>query len=156
MAWATFSDVTDRWAGSNAPSDEDLVNALIQDAEAVILVEFPRIQDRIDAGTLPLNVVTMVVCRMVSRVLRNPGNLTYLQQQTGPFGQSQNFGTGAVDIWLSEEEEEMLAPKKRGKAYQVDLAPNATNGGAYVWLSGNGYSEGFQQYGHGYNVDQED
>lgn len=155
MAWATYSDVTDRWAGSNAPTDEDLVNQLIEDAEAVILVEFPKIQDRIDAGTLPLRVVTLVVCRMVSRVLRNPDNVTYLQQNTGPYGQARNFGSAAIDIWLSDEEEEMLAPKKRGKAFEVNLAPNATNGGNYIWLSGDGYEEGFQQYGHGYS-DQED
>jgi hypothetical protein len=136
MAWATYNDVTDRWAGSNAPTDEDLVNALLQDAEAVILSEFPKIQDRIDAGSLPIQVVTMVVCRMVSRVLRNPENLTYWQQQTGPYGQARNFGTSGSDIWLSSEEEEMLAPKKRGKAFEVDLAPFAISGKHWAYPAG--------------------
>lgn len=124
MAWATFADVTDRWVGSNAPDDESLVESLISDAEAVILKEFPKIQDRIDAETLPLRVVTMVVVRMVTRVLRNPENLSYWQQQTGPFGQARNFGAG-VDIWMTDDEEELLSPKIAGKAYQIDLAPNA-------------------------------
>lgn len=127
MTWATFQDVTDRWVGSNAPTDEDLVAALIGDAEAVILSEFPKIQDRIDADTLPLAVVKMVAVRMVSRVLRNPENLTYWQQQTGPYGQARNFGTGGSDIWLTDEEKAMLAPKARGKAFEIDLAPNATS-----------------------------
>lgn len=132
--WATFGDVTNRWVGQNAPTDEDIVNALILDAEAVILSEYPAIQDRIDAETLNLDVVTMVVCRMVSRVLRNPENLTYWQQQTGPYGQSRNFGTEGSDIWLTEEEKEMLAPKKRGKAFEFDLAPNATsNSGVIIY-----------------------
>lgn len=138
MAWATFADVTDRWVGQNEPIDEDLVNALIQDAEAVILKEFPKIQDRIDAGTLPLALVTMVVVRQVSRVLRNPENLTYWQQTTGPFGQARNFGKEA-DIWLTEEEEEMLAPKHTRKAFEVNLAPHATSYSSAVLMNGDGY-----------------
>lgn len=124
MAWATFADVTDRWVGSNQPTDEALVESLIGDAEAVVLSYYPKIQDRIDANTLPLAVVTMVVVRMVSRVLRNPENLSYWQQQTGPFGQARNFGSN-VDIWMTEDEKELLAPKRLGKAFEIDQAPNA-------------------------------
>lgn len=142
MTWAVFEDVRDRWVGSNLPTDADLVTALILDAEAVILKEFPKIQDRIDAGTLPLNLVKMVVVRMVSRVLRNPENLTYWQQQTGPFGQSRNFGASGSDIWLTEEEEEMLAPNVKGKAFEVNLGANASSGSQWIWLTGNGYGEG--------------
>jgi hypothetical protein len=155
MSWATFQDVTDRWVGQNEPTDEDQVNALIQDAEAIVLKEFPRIQDRIDAGTLPLAIVTMVVCRMVSRVLRNPENLTYWQQQTGPFGQGRTFGK-ETDIWLTSDEEELLAPKLRGKAFEINLAPNATNGGDYIYLTGNGYSEGYAPYGSGSSYGNDD
>jgi hypothetical protein len=147
MTWATFTDVTSRWAGSNVPTDEEMVSELIADAEAVILSEFPKIQDRITAGTLPVRNVTIAVVRMVSRVLRNPDNLTYWQQQTGPYGQARNFGTAGSDIWLSDEEKNLLAPKQTGKAFEIDLAPNATNGGDYIWLSGNGYNEGFQTFG---------
>lgn len=125
MAWASFADVTDRWIGGGAPTDESQVAALIADAEAVILAEYPRIQERIDAGKLAGSVVTMVVCRMVSRILRNPENLSYWQQNTGPFGQARNYGTGNTDIWLSADEKKMLAPNVRGKAFEIDLAPAA-------------------------------
>lgn len=138
MTWATFTDVTDRWVGTGAPTDEDMVNVLIADAEAVILSEFPKIQDRIDAGTLALAVVKMVVTRQVTRVLRNPENLTYWQQQTGPFGQGRTFGKDS-DIWLTSDEEELLAPKKLDKAFQIDLAPEARAYSPLVWLNGNGY-----------------
>lgn len=134
MTWTTFSDVTDRWVGNDAPTDETLVESLIADAEAVVLAEYPAIQARIDAGTLPLNLVKMVVVRMVSRVLRNPENLTYWQQQTGPFGQARNFGTGNVDIFLNDDEKNLLAPKTRGKAYQVDLAPGAGVSEPFQWF----------------------
>lgn len=141
MAWATFADVKDRWVGSNQPTDEALVESLIGDAEAVILSKFPKIQDRIDAETLPLGVVTMVVVRMVSRVLRNPENLSYWQQQTGPFGQARNFGS-QVDIWLSEDERQLLAPNNAGKAFEVNLGSNAGVSEPLEWFE---ISEGFIQ-----------
>lgn len=125
MAWTIFSDVTDRWVGGNEPTDEPLVNSLIDDAEAVILSEYPGIQARIDSGALSLNVVVMVVCRMVTRMLRNPENLTYFQQTTGPFGNAKNFGAGTSDIWLSDDERNMIGPKKGGKAFSIDLASDA-------------------------------
>lgn len=124
MTWATFEDVTARWVGNGAPTDETLVNAIIADAEAVILAEYPRIQERVDAGTLAQATLTMVVVRMVTRVLRNPEGLTYWQQTTGPFGQARNYGSTGQDIWLSNEEEELLAPKKKGKAFEVNQAPH--------------------------------
>jgi len=109
MSWTTPQDIQDRWVGNDIPTDTDLVQALINDAEAVILSEFPKIQDRIDDNELSLNVVVMVVSRMVTRLLRNPENLTYWQQQTGPFGQARNYGTGNGDIWLTENELSLFA-----------------------------------------------
>jgi hypothetical protein len=142
MSWTTFADVTDRWVGNDVPTDQALVEALIGDAEAIILAEYPKIQDRITANTLPLAVVKMVVVRMVSRVLRNPENLTYWQQQTGPFGQARNFGSAGSDIWLTEDEEDLLSPKKRGKAFEVNLAPNARIQEPLTWWE---TGEGFTQ-----------
>lgn len=126
MTWATFEDVTTRWVGSGAPTDESLVGALIADAEAVILGQYPAIQGRIDDGSLAQATVVMVVCRMVTRMLRNPEGLSYWQQNTGPFGQGRTFAE--KDIWLTSDELALLAPKKRGKAFEVDLAPNAYPG----------------------------
>lgn len=123
--WTTHNDVLDRWVGGGVPTDHAQINHLINDAEAVILAEYPKIQDRIDAETLPLAVVVMVTSRMVTRVLRNPESLTYWQQNTGPFGQGKNYGSDNADIWLSSEEKELLAPKRKGKAFEIDLAPNA-------------------------------
>jgi len=88
MSWTTPQDVLDRWVGNDKPTDEDLVQALIDDAESVILSEYPKIQDRIDDEELSVNTVIMVTSRMVSRLLRNPENLTYWQQQTGPIWSS--------------------------------------------------------------------
>jgi len=120
MAWATYQDVLDRWVGSDAPTDTDLITALIGDAEAVITATYPGIQARIDSAALSADVVEMVVVRMVTRVLRNPGNLSYWQQATGPFSQGRNFGEESRDVWLKDEEKTLLAPTTRGKAYEVN------------------------------------
>jgi hypothetical protein len=122
--WTTFDDIVARWVGPGAPTDEELVTALILDAEAVITSEYPAINGRIFGGSLPLQVVQMVTARMVIRVLRNPETVSYWQQQTGPFGQARNFGEN-VDIWLTENEKNMLAPNTRGKAFSLNLAPDA-------------------------------
>jgi hypothetical protein len=125
MSWTSPQDVIDRWVGPGIPTDQDLVQALIDDAESIVLAEYPRIQERIDAGTLPLTTVVMVVCRMATRLLRNPDAVSYWQQTTGPFGQARNFGDN-TDIWLTDNEKALLGPNKAGKAYSLDLAPNKT------------------------------
>lgn len=123
--WATSSDVLDRWVGADKPSDTDLVSKLIDDAEAIVLSEYPKIQDRIDAGTLNENVLIMVVTEMVSRRLRNPEGLSYLQQMTGPFSQGKSYAGAQTGIYLSPDEVRLLAPNRGGKAFEVNLAPNA-------------------------------
>lgn len=137
MAWATFDDVVARWVGSGAPTDQDLVTALISDAEQVILSEYPAIQDRVTTGALPEARLTFVVTSMVSRVLRNPEGLTYWQQQTGPFGQSRNYGTDFSGIYLTDNELKLLAPVTRGKAFEVDMAWTAGTSDDVVWLEVN-------------------
>lgn len=128
MVWATPADVEARWVGSSLPATNAVITALIADAEAIVLAEYPGIQARIDDNTLSESVVVMVVCRMVARVLRNPEALTYWQQNTGPFGQGKNYGSDNSDIWLTQQEIDLLAPKSRGKAYSINLAPNAYPG----------------------------
>lgn len=136
MSWASPQDIIDRWVGNDVPTDIDLLTALIADAESVILGTYPGIQIRIDNDSLRLATVTMVVARMVTRLLRNPEGLTYWQQQTGPFGQARNYGSSGQDIWLSTEEISLLAPARAGKAYEVNQGYNATSGSSedMIWV----------------------
>jgi hypothetical protein len=135
MAFATFQDVLDRWVGSDQPTDDDLITALLSDAQAIIVATYPGIQARIDSGSLSADVVEMVAVRMVTRVLRNPGNLAYWQQSTGPFSQGRNFDTETRDVWLKDEEKTLLAPNTRGKAYEVNQGFDAVElGYDTVWI----------------------
>lgn len=122
--WANPADITSRWVGPGVPTDDDLIQALIDDAEAVVLAEYPLIQDRIDDGKLALATVVLVISRMVTRLLRNPEAVSYWQQTTGPFGQARNFGDN-TDIWLSDNERSLLAPNRTDKAFAVNQGPDA-------------------------------
>jgi hypothetical protein len=124
MAWATNQDVIDRWIGNDIPAESDVIDVLISDAETVIKASYPGIQARIDSSAVALETVIMVVSRMVTRILRNPGNVTYLQQSTGPFSQGTSFGNGR-DVWLTDEEKTLLAPTNRGKAFEVNQGYDA-------------------------------
>ena len=118
--WTSAQDITDRWVGSNFPEDTEVLNALIDDAELIVLSVYPRIQDRITAGSLNENLIKLVVSRMVIRYIKNPENLTYLQQNTGPFGQGQTFGNDK-DLFMTEKERQLLAPNKGGQARSISL-----------------------------------
>jgi hypothetical protein len=118
--WTFPQDIEDRWIGDDFPENTDLVEALLLDAELIIKSEYPRIQERVDNNTLDIEVIKFVVARMVSRVLRNPEGLSYIQQSTGPFAQARNYDRSSVDMWITEQERDMLAPNSRGKAKSID------------------------------------
>jgi hypothetical protein len=140
MNWTTPQDIRERWIGDNVPDNDQLLRALIQDAEAVILNEYPSIQGRVDSGKLSASIITFVTCRMVTRVLRNPDNATYSSQTTGPFTSAKNVGT--VDLWMTEDELGMLSPIIPNKAFSVDMAPHMGVGVGMLVMTGNGYQEG--------------
>lgn len=144
MTWTTPQDIIERWIGNDVPQSTDLLEVLIGDAESVVLSEYPKIQDRIDASELQVSTVVMVVSRMVSRLLRNPEMVGYVQQTTGPFSQALNFGSN-IDIWMTENEKQLLAPSSRRKAFTTDLGADAISPydslAAYhadqLWVKGN-------------------
>lgn len=128
MAWAVAKDVTDRWVGPGAPSNNSQISLLIGDAEQIILEYFPAIQDRIDNGDLNVNTVKRVVVGMVTRVYQNPENLSYFQRTTGPFGSGKTFrDSGVSGLGLTDADIAALSPR-RGGAFSVDLLPNPTVG----------------------------
>ena len=121
--WATPADITDRWIGAGVPTDQSLLGVLIDDAEQVILAEFPAIQTRIDDDSLSEDLVVMVVSRMVTRVMRNPDIASSIQQSTGPFSQARTLGD-QIDIFLTAEERQLLQPTGRNKAFSLNLGPD--------------------------------
>lgn len=135
MAWTSPQDILDRWVGGEPAVSTEQLEVLIGDAETVILGEYPKIQDRIDSGDLNIETVVMVVSRMVSRLLRNPEIAGYVQQSTGPFAQSINYGSN-IDIWMLDNEKQLLSPKRGKKAFEIDLGSNAVSPAEPIWGEG--------------------
>lgn len=123
--WAIIEDIEGRWPASEGeiPSTDERLIVLIEDAEDTILREFPDVQGRIDADTLPVNRVVKVVARMVIRHLLNPSGYRAQTQGAGAFQQTITFGgedPGA--LYLSDEDRRDLA-SGRSRAFTIDTTP---------------------------------
>lgn len=120
--WTSYQQVLDTWVGEDKPEDNELITALIDKAETIILAAYPRIQERINNGSLNIKIVNIVVVDMVERVLRNPEGKTSYSYTTGPFAESANFsGNQNKGMILTNQELTLLAPNTRNKASSVDL-----------------------------------
>lgn len=131
MPWVTPEQVLDRWAGSNKPSDEDLVELWIGDAETLVRSEFPDIDDRLEADEPALaDRVEWVVVRVVTRGLRNPDGVRQQAETTGPRSESLTFvAPRPGDLYLTAQERQMLSGRPgaaRPRAFTVStIAPAA-------------------------------
>lgn len=135
MAWTTPQNVRDRWLGRHqlTATDAQLVT-LIGDAEDSVLREWPDIQARIDAGTLPQTRVVKVVARMVIRHLRNPEGIRAVQQGAGPYQLSETYGgdePGSMELTDADRDE--LAPSREVGAFSIDTAPPIVDRWPWPW-----------------------
>lgn len=114
--WASRDDVLGRWVGNDRPTDLDLVDQLVLDAETAIVAVFPSIGDRITDDSLPVERVQLVVARMVTRAIRNPEGVRSRQEGTGPFSGSVTFGgDNPGELWLTDQERDLLSPNGYGR-----------------------------------------
>ncbi len=132
--WADFQDVVDRWVGNDAPTDETLVETLLADAEQVVLSSYPAIQARIDADAMPVERVRMVVVAMVTRLLRNPEFVRTVQESVGAFSQSRTYIGNDSGLFLTDGELALLRPSAANKAFEMNLAPNASAPDDILWI----------------------
>lgn len=148
--WVTSEDIRRRWLGSTEFPSLTVVQEWIGDAEALILFEFPDIQQRIDDDELPLRQVRLVVAQMVLRVLRNPDNLKAKQQTSGPFSEGGTYaGDNPGSVYLTDDERAMLgsSPGTGQKAFTINGTP--ATGTAHeleaAWVNGpSGYEPGYE------------
>lgn len=123
----TPEDVTGRWLSSLGPfpaSDAELKKHL-EDAEGLILDEFPDIPQRITDKTLKKRTVVRVGARMVLRLLHNPDGARTTQESAGEFSQSRTVaGDTLGEVYLSEADRAELtdrspATRKQPKAFTL-------------------------------------
>lgn len=136
--WLTSEDVITRWIGPSAPlADSPTLLTMIEDAEDAVLEVYPRIQERIDANTLPLNRVKRVVAGVVIRAYKIAQEYrTSYSEATGPFSHSVSMGTDfSRNISLTDEEIRTLAPERGKRAISVSMAPHMHSNNDGLWLN---------------------
>lgn len=123
--WATVPDVQARWLSGDLPATTAQVQTLIDDAEDVVLTEYPSTPDRIADGTLRQATVVRVVARMVLRVLKNPEGLRTVQESTGTFTGSHTYaGDKPGEVYLTDDDRRDLEGRKsRGAAFTISTLP---------------------------------
>lgn len=123
------ADVKGRWLSSLGPfpaTDPELQRH-VEDANGLILDEFPEIPARITEGTLKKSTVVRVGARMVMRLLHNPDGSRTTQESAGEFSQSRTVaGDTLGEIYLSPQDRDELTdrtPTQRAAPRAFTLMP---------------------------------
>lgn len=137
MSWAKATDVKGAWIGSDAPTDDVLIQNWIDRAERLIRRQVPDLQERIDAEaeetpprTELLDTAIDVTVAMVIRVFRNPEGIRQTNQTvtTGPYSDTkmQTYG-GDVPGGLGITGDELAALQGASTgAFSIDLIPTTS------------------------------
>lgn len=123
--YATIGDLVDRWRPLSA-SEETTAAALLSDASAMMRVEFPTLDARIAAGTMPVDITRMVACSMVKRAMSTSGleGVSSQQESAGTLSRSVTYANPMGNIYLTKQDRRMLG-RPVGRAFMVDLMPPA-------------------------------
>jgi len=125
------------WVGKNKPTDTDQVDAFCEIAQSIIVGEFPDIQERIDDDDALAKRAAFIVVQLVSALYKNPDNLRYFQESTGPWLRAGNVADQLLEqMNLTEGQRKLLAPppaRRRGGMLDMDPSPTLIVGDAYEW-----------------------
>ncbi|MEU5853945.1 Gp19/Gp15/Gp42 family protein [Nocardiopsis dassonvillei] len=121
--YATVDDVRARFEGDipEGSSTERVVTARLDDAEAMVIHRLggaDALAARIEAGRTTAALVTMVLCNMVLRLLRNASGVT--QETAGPFSRSFDSAVAAGKLYLTKDDRRDLG--MRGQAGTISLS----------------------------------
>lgn len=125
--WVTPDDVRKRWVIEPplGASDEQ-IETKIEDAEDIVLSEFPDVQARVDSGALRVDTLVRVVAGMVVRFFRNPEGLRTTGTTTGPFSEQSTVTYGGDEpgeLYLTDADRNALGSRRRGRAFTVSTIP---------------------------------
>lgn len=102
MAYATTADVEARLGRPLDDAEEVIANSRLNDAELILRVAIPDLDDRVAASPTYEQTVIMVEADMVIRLLKNPDG--FIQESDGNYSymRSQALATGRLQV-LPEE-----------------------------------------------------
>lgn len=128
MAYATVTDVESRLGRDLSPDEEEQVEILLDDAEAVLRTYIPNMDTLIDTGKLDERLVIMVEVNMVLRVLRNPD--AFVSETDGNYSYTRASGTVSGLLEVLPRELDWLGG--RGMYQLVPVPPYGTPGEGYT------------------------
>lgn len=114
--YATVADIEARW-GSSLGSQQQQVQAMIDDAHAYVRARVPTVDARVTAGTVDPAVITSVIAQMVLSVLRNPEGLR--SEMAGVFQRQLDTSAAAGRITLTDEQLMLLGEAKDALCLEV-------------------------------------
>jgi hypothetical protein len=82
--------------------------ALLKRASQLVRDTYPRLDERIAAGTIPADSAGLAVLNMVARVMRNPQGLR--SESTGPFSRAYDPDAASGMLQISDADAGLLLP----------------------------------------------
>lgn len=102
MAYATPTDIEERLGRTLEPAEVTQVATRLDDAEELIRLRIPDLDDRITAGTLRERLVVMVEAEAVMRLIRNPDGITQETDGNYSYSVSSAVASGRLTIEPNE------------------------------------------------------
>lgn len=102
MAYASSSDVQDRLGRPLTDDETTQVEALLNDAEVLLTLRIPDLEEQVTAGDIDQALVVMVEANSVVRLIRNPNG--YTSETDGSYSYQLNWrlASGSLEILDSE------------------------------------------------------
>lgn len=126
MATAQVDDVKARWVGGDELPVDEVIEAILNDAELICFASVPDLEERLtqDAtGILHKNLI-YVECQLVVQVLTNPKGIRQVSESSGDFSHAVTYGSETLRTWmtLSAQQRQLLGGRVR-HAFTIDMTP---------------------------------
>lgn len=130
MAYATVADVEARLGRSLDTSEQTIVSTRLNDVELLIRNKIPDLDAKISSGVIDVEVLIMVECESVLRLIKNPDGYTAETDGNYSYQISARVASGRLDIL--PEEWALLGVRSGAFTIRPDLSPYYTECG-YPW-----------------------
>lgn len=139
--FANSQDVADRWRPLT-DAESGVADTLCGDSSAVIRARFPGIDAQVDAATMDLAVLVMVVAGMVKRAMLGGGDgISQETQAIGTASQSRTYANPLGNVFLTEADTvAILGYQPAGQSHQY--SNTTTQVGplpGYIYVTGPGH-----------------
>lgn len=102
MAYATPEDVEARLGKELSDAEKEQIGVLLEDAELILRSRIPDLDEKIQDGDINEELLVMVECSMVIRVVRNPDGFTQESDGNYSYTISRDVASGMLEVLPNE------------------------------------------------------